>query len=86
MRLVDDEFVGLALKLGLQRALVLEIVEVLQEQHPRRLLGVVELRRAAGLFPEHVVDVLEYLLEAAGLPPAERFRASCAPALSYAFV
>ena len=38
-------------------------VQVLQEEQPRRLLGVVKLSRAPGFFPEDVVDVLEGLFE-----------------------
>ena len=62
---VDDEGVSLAVQLGEQLSLLLQVVQVLQEQHPRGLLGVVELRGAARLLPQHVVDVLERLLEAA---------------------
>jgi hypothetical protein len=42
---------------------MLQIVQVLEEEGPGGLLGVVELGRAAGLFPEDVVDVFECLLE-----------------------
>src|SRR3954447_349441 len=38
-------------------------VEVLEEQEPGCLLGVIELRRAAGLFAQRVVDVAEGLLK-----------------------
>ena len=61
--LVEDVGVLLALQRGLGRLVLLQPVEVLQEQQPRRLLGVVELGRAAGLFPENVVDVLEGLFK-----------------------
>ena len=47
---------------------LLEVVEVLQEQQPRGLLGIVELRGATRLFPEDVVDVLEGLFEHLGHP------------------
>ncbi len=39
------------------------VVEVLQEEKPGRLLGVVELAAAARLFPKDVIDVLEGLLK-----------------------
>ena len=61
--LVEDEGVLLALQRGLRRLVLLQPVEVLQEQQPGGLLGVVELGGAAGLFPEDVVDVLEGLFE-----------------------
>jgi hypothetical protein len=62
-RFIEDEGVFLPFELGLGGAVVLEAIEVLQKQQPRGLLGVVELRGAAGLFPEDVVDVAEGLLE-----------------------
>ena len=49
---------------------MLEVVEIFQEQYPRSLLGIIELRRAARLLPEHVVDILERLLEHEFGPPA----------------
>ena len=70
--LVEDVGVGAALERGLVGAVLLEPVEVLQEEEPRRLLGVVELGGAARLFPEHVVDVLEGLLEHAPHTPGSR--------------
>jgi hypothetical protein len=42
---------------------VLQIVEIFQEQNPRALLGIIELRGAACLFPEDVFDVFECLFE-----------------------
>ena len=66
--LVEDVGVGLAVKLGLVGAVLFQVVEVFQEQQPRRLLGVVELGRAAGLLPENVVDVLEGLLKHSHAP------------------
>jgi hypothetical protein len=59
----QDEPVGLALQLCLGGLVVLQGVEVLQEQQPGRLLGVVELAAAAGVLVQDVVDVLEGLLE-----------------------
>ena len=48
-------------RLGL--LVLLQPVEVLQEQQPRGLFGVVQLSGAAGLFPKHIVDIPEGLLE-----------------------
>ena len=44
---LDDERIPLPDQLGLLRPLVLQIVQVLQKQHPRRLLRVIQLRRTA---------------------------------------
>ena len=67
--LVEDEGVLLAFQRGFVGLVLLQPVEVLQEQQPRGLLGVVQLGGAAGLFPEHVVDVLEGLFKHAGVSP-----------------
>jgi len=49
---------------GRFRGLVLfQRVEVFEEKEPGCLLRVVEFRRAAALFPERVVDILECLFE-----------------------
>ena len=42
---------------------LLETIQVLEKQQPRRLLGVIQLRRASRLFPEDVIDVLEGLFK-----------------------
>lgn len=42
---------------------VFEVVEVFEKEQPGRLLGVVELRRAASLFPENVVEIFESLFK-----------------------
>jgi hypothetical protein len=63
IRCVDDVTIGLAYQLRLLGALVFEVVQILQKQHPRGLLSVIQLGGAAGLFPEHVVDVTEGLLK-----------------------
>jgi hypothetical protein len=60
---VDNEAIGPAHQLRLLRALVFEIVQVLEKQHPRSLLGVIQLGGATGFFPEHVVDVANGLLK-----------------------
>ena len=65
---VDDEGMRLALELGLHGLFLLQIVQVLEEQHPGGLLGVVQLRGAARLLPEHVIDVFEGLFEHRPLP------------------
>lgn len=61
--LVDHEAVGSAHQLRFLGALVLKVVQVFEKQHPRGLLGVVQLGGAAGLFPEHVVDITEGLFK-----------------------
>ena len=53
----------LALEGGFHAAGFLEVVEVLEEEEPRGLLGVVELRVAAGLLEKDVVDILKGLFE-----------------------
>src|SRR3954466_14534804 len=59
----------LALKLRFKLALLLQVVEVFHEQHPRGLLGVVQLRRAAGL--QNIVDVLKRLFKHESFPRNE---------------
>ena len=61
--LVEDEGVFLPFEGGFVGLVLLQPVEVFQEQEPGGLLGVVEFGRAAGFFPENVVDVLEGLFE-----------------------
>ncbi len=61
--LVEDECVFPAGQSGLIGQVLLEAVEVFEEEQPGRLLGVVELGRAARLFPEDVIDVFEGLFE-----------------------
>jgi hypothetical protein len=46
IRRIDDVRVALSLELRLQRTILLQRVEILQEKQPRGLLGVVELTRA----------------------------------------
>ena len=48
---------------GFVGPVLLQRVEVFQEEEPGGLLGVVELRGAARLFPENVVDILEGLFK-----------------------
>ena len=86
MRRVDNVGIGLALKLRLEGALLLQIVEIFEKENPGSLFGVVEFRRAAGLFPEHVVDVLEGLFEhetgAPQLPTIAGWAGGTAPPLA----
>jgi hypothetical protein len=51
------------LKRSLHRFVLFEGVEVLEEEEPRGLLGVVELARGAGVLVQDIVDILERLLE-----------------------
>lgn len=64
--LLEDGRIGAALQDGHGGLVVFEPVEVLEEQQPGGLLGVVELGAAAGLLAEAVVDRTERLLEGAG--------------------
>ena len=61
--LFEDVGVFLPLQRRFVGSVLLQPVQVFQEQQPRGLLGVVQFGRAAGLFPEDVVDVLEGLLK-----------------------
>lgn len=61
--LVDEKVVGLAHQLGLHGPFPLQVVQILEEQHPRGLLGIVQLGGATGLLPKHIVDVAESLFE-----------------------
>jgi hypothetical protein len=67
VRPVDDRVVPFACQLGTLVPLSLQVVQVLEEQQPRRLLGVVELSRHPCVLPKDVVDILERLLE--HMPP-----------------
>ena len=64
--LVEDRRVAAALQGGHGGLVVFEPVEVLEEQQPGGLLGVVELGAAAGLLAQAVVDGAERLLKRAG--------------------
>jgi hypothetical protein len=66
IRLVEDEVVGFPVELRFDGFVLLECVEVLQEEEPRGLFGVIKLGRAAGLFPENVVDIAESLFKHVG--------------------
>ena len=61
--LVDDVAVGFAVQLCFQRLVGLQCVQVLQEQQPRGLLGVVQLTVTACVLVQDVVDILEGLFE-----------------------
>jgi hypothetical protein len=63
---IKDEGILLPFQSGFGGLVLFEAVEILQEQQPGSLLGVVEFGGAAGLFPEDVVDILEGLFEHAG--------------------
>ena len=63
---VEDEGVLLALQFCLHRLVLLQPVEILEEQQPGGLLGVVELGGATGLVAQIGVDILEGLFEHGG--------------------
>ena len=64
--LLENGRIGAALQDGHGGLVVFEPVEVLEEQQPGRLLGVVELGAAAGLLAQAIVDGAERLLKGAG--------------------
>ncbi len=64
--LVEDVAIAPVLEGGSDGAVFFEPVEILEEQQPRGLLGIVELRGAAGLFAERVVNIAECLFEHGG--------------------
>lgn len=84
---VKDVAVRPALELGLDRAVLLQGVEVFQEQQPGGLLGVVQLAGAARVLVQDVVDVLEHLLESGrcrgGLELLPKIEARAAVALPW---
>lgn len=58
-RLVQDELVLSALQRRFSRPVLLQAVQVLEEEEPGGLLGVVKFGRAARLLPQDVVDGFE---------------------------
>ena len=60
---IEDVAVGLAFEGGDGGAVLFQAVEVFEEEEPGGLLGVVQLRGAAGFLPEDVVYVAEGLVE-----------------------
>ena len=63
---INDVLVWLGLQLGGELALLLQIVQVFEEQHPAGLLGVVQLAGAASVFPQYIVNGFEGLFEHLG--------------------
>ena len=68
---IEDASVLPAIQRGLGALVLLKIVEILQEQQPGGLLGVVKLGRATGFFPKDVINISESLLEHGHLIPTE---------------
>ena len=62
-RACREEGILFALEGGFVGFVLLQRVEVFQEEEPGGLLGIVQLRGAAGLFAEDVVNVLEGLFK-----------------------
>ena len=60
---VEDVAVGTAFERGFVGLVLLQPVQILEEEQPGGLLGVIEFGGAAALFPEGVVDILEGLFE-----------------------
>ena len=63
VRLVEQVAVFLAFELRFHRLAVFQLVEILQEQQPRGLLGVVQLGGAARFLAQVVVDIPEGLFK-----------------------
>lgn len=61
--LVEKVGVRLPFQLRFGGAILFETIEVFQEEQPGGLLGVVELRSAAGLLAEGIIDIFESLFE-----------------------
>jgi hypothetical protein len=57
----------LALQFRLHRLVLLQPVQILQEQQPGGLFGVIEFGGATGLFAQVVVDVFEGLFKHGGM-------------------
>lgn len=66
IRLVENVRVLLPLQCRYVGSVLLKAIEVLEEQKPRRLLGVVELRRTASLLSEDIVDISKRLFKHVG--------------------
>ena len=60
---IENEGISLSLQTGFVGFVLLQPVEVFQKQQPRSLFGVIQLGRAAGFFPQHIVDILEGLFK-----------------------
>jgi len=63
VRVVEQVVVGLPHEFRGHRPFLLQIIEMLQEQRPGGLLGVVQLGTTPGFLPQRIVDVLECLLK-----------------------
>jgi hypothetical protein len=63
---VENEGVLLPFERHLAGLVLFEAANVIDEEQPRRLFGVVEFGRAAGFFPKNVVDDLEGLFKLVG--------------------
>lgn len=68
---IEDVGVFLSVERGFGGFVLFEPVEMLQEQEPRGLFGVVEFGGATGLLPKNVIDVFEGLFEHATIPQAK---------------
>ncbi len=60
---IEDGGVSFAFQRGFVCLVLFQPVEILQEEKPGGLLGIVEFRGATGLSPENVVDVFEGLFK-----------------------
>ena len=70
MSVIDQVVIALPREARFHLALTLKVVQVLQEEEPGCLLGVVELGRAARFLPQDIVEIGKYLLKHVSRRPA----------------
>ena len=63
MLFTDDIGISAARYLGFKGLFMLQVIEVFEKQHLGSLFSIIPLARAAGFFPENVVDAFKGLLE-----------------------
>ena len=63
IRFFENVGVSFPVQFGFGSFVLLESIEVFEEKQPRRLLRVIQFRRATSLFPENVVDIFKGLLK-----------------------
>lgn len=67
--LVENVGVFLLVQRGLVGLVLFQTIEVLQEQEPGGLFGVVEFSGAPGLFPKDIINIFKGLFEHRGCNP-----------------
>jgi hypothetical protein len=59
----EDIAIVTPLQQRFRRLVPLQGIKVFQEQQPRTLLGIIQLTGAAGILPQHIIDIFKGLLE-----------------------